>query len=360
VADADVAWCKILSGVLSAPAPHVTTGEAEWLAREFFGVDGEASPLGGERDRNFHLRETGGTDWVLKVVHPAEDPMLTDLHSRALLYLARADAGLPVPQVRMPVRGSRPDVSWRQPGTDAGPCLVRMYSYLVGQPMHLSAQSPSLHCRVGTLLGRLDVALAGLSHPAAAHDLPWDAHRAGRIRHLLAAPDDARLITALGHFAEHAEPALANARRQIIHNDFNPHNILTRVVDGPEVSGIIDFGDLILAPLVQDPATAAAYQVSADGHPLAGPAELITAYDAVCPLEPAEVELLFDLITARLVLSIAINGWHARRDPANRQYIMRNTTRARESLRRLQSSDCATATRYFQDALTRARTRRLR
>ena len=60
-------------------------------------------------------------------------------------------------------------------------------------------------------------------------------------------------------FERHAVPLLRGLRRQVIHNDFNPHNVLADAVDDTRIAGVIDFGDMVHAPLVQDLATACAY-----------------------------------------------------------------------------------------------------
>jgi len=342
-----------LGALLNEPVPPVSVEDAEALARAYFGVEAAAEPLGGERDRNFHLRETGGEEWVLKIVHPAEDPELTDLQSQALMHLASRDPGLPVPRVRLPLRGYRADVLWQR-GTGPGSVAsrIRMYSFLPGAPMHLTASTSVLRRNLGGTLARMDLALQDLRHPAESHDLAWDAQNVARVGHLLGDSDGDDLARqALDHFVDHAAPGLARLRTQIIHNDFNPHNILTQEVGDPRIAGIIDFGDLIRGPLVQDLATAAAYQIADGGHPLVGPAEVVGAFHDVCPLLAHEVEVLFDLIVARLILIITITGWRARNHPENRDYILRNSQRARAGLRRLASMECRDACAYFHHIL---------
>ena len=42
------------------------------------------------------------------------------------------------------------------------------------------------------------------------------------------------------------------------------------------------------------------------------------------PLQAAELDILFDLIATRMVLTVAITGWRAARYPENAAYILRN------------------------------------
>ena len=69
------------------------------LVREHYAVEAQATRLTGERDENFKVTAADGSDYVLKVAHPAENPAVTDLATAALLHLERIDPGLPCPRV---------------------------------------------------------------------------------------------------------------------------------------------------------------------------------------------------------------------------------------------------------------------
>ncbi len=51
----------------------------------------------GEHDRSFHLRDGNGGEYVLKVIHPAEDQAVTDFHRKLLLHIQAGDPDLAVP-----------------------------------------------------------------------------------------------------------------------------------------------------------------------------------------------------------------------------------------------------------------------
>ncbi len=326
-----------LGALLDQAAPPVTEAEAESLAATLFGVTATARTLTGERDRNFHLCDAAGHDYVLKIVHPAEDPGVTDFQSRALLHIAAADPALPMPRLLRPLQGDAPDVRWDVPGLP--PRRVRLLTYLTGRPLHLLTHTPALRRDLGAMLARLDLALRDFRHPSQSHRLLWDLQHATQVRGLLAELSPARRVLperALDRFAAHVLPVLPGLRVQVIHNDFNPHNILADPADDTRIAGIIDFGDMVHAPMVQDLATAAAYQITPDGPVLQGPAEMIAAFHAICPLTEAEIAVLPELIAARMALTITISSWRAVRHPDNGEYIMRNQKSAWAGLERLQ------------------------
>jgi hydroxylysine kinase len=75
---------------------------------------------------------------------------------------------------------------------------------------------------------------------------------------------------------------------------------------------------------------------------------LVEAFNDVFPLQENEVDILFDLMTTRLVMTVAITNWRAGRHPENSAYILRNAPTAWRALER-----CATLPRERAQALLR-------
>ncbi|HWK45448.1 MAG TPA: phosphotransferase [Stellaceae bacterium] len=318
-----------LTDVLTTTAPQIADADAEGLARRYFGVAGTARSLASERDQNFRLSAADGTTYVLKVANPAEDPAVTDFQTRALLHIAAVDPSLPVPRVRRALDGAAQVVVTIGEGDRR---VVRLLSYLDGEPLPRQDRTAARRRSVGRCLAQLGLALRDFSHPAAGYELLWDLKHASRVRdlvpHIEAASGQALAHRVLDRFEAHALPAMPGLRAQVIHNDFNPTNVLVDPADRDRVVGVIDFGDMVQAPLIHDLAVASAYQLAADVDPLTAVAELAAAYHAVVPLRPVEIALLFDLIATRLVMSVAISGWRAVRYRENRDYILRNSPAA--------------------------------
>jgi Ser/Thr protein kinase RdoA (MazF antagonist) len=325
-----------IGSLLATAVPTFSVEDAQAVARSVFGLEAVASELTGERDRNFHLRVSEAEHYVLKVSNPAEDPQVIDFQTKALLHIASVDASLPVPRV---LRARDGGTEWVLNRLGEEPRIVRVLTFLQGDPLHRMRSGVTLRRNIGGYLARLDLALRSFSHPAANHELMWDLKHASSIRDLLIhIPDAAKRGLAerfLDNFEMHVLPSMPRLRAQVIHNDMNPNNVLVSGDDPDRIAGIIDFGDMVHAPLVNDLAVAAAYQPTSLDHPLAGAADLIGAYTAVLPLESGETDILFDLIATRMVLTVGISGWRATLYPENRDYILRNNSRAWDGLQRL-------------------------
>lgn len=327
-----------IGSLLSTAAPAFSATEAEDLAFDVFGLRAEASGLSGERDSNFYLRVADDGHYILKVSHPAEDRQVTDFQTQALLHVAAMAPSLPIPRV-LKTRSGATEWLLARPGEDAR--IVRVLTFLQGEPIHRAPASTLQRRNLGSLLARLDLALRDFAHPAAHHELMWDMKHASRLRDLLVHISDPQqrglAERFLDNFETHALPAFAHLRAQVIHNDMNPHNVLVSSDDPNRIAGIIDFGDMVHAPLINNLAVAAAYHPTDDGHPLAAAADVIAAYHAALPLQGDEIDLLFDLIATRMVLTVTISGWRAARYPENRDYILRNNRKAWTGLERLNS-----------------------
>ena len=65
-------------------AVAVTTGDAERMARELYGLRAVAATLPGEYDSNFRLRVNDGREFVLKCMHPARETAFIDMQCAAV------------------------------------------------------------------------------------------------------------------------------------------------------------------------------------------------------------------------------------------------------------------------------------
>lgn len=330
--------------------PPVTVAQAEAFARETYGVIAVARPLGSERDANFELRTSDGFSFLLKITHPGEAAEVTQFQTDCLLHLAAVDPSLPVPRV-LPGAGGESAIRAAWGGV---PRSTRLLSFLPGMSLHLSGRDRPQRRRIGTWLAALDRALGTFPGRLPKLDLIWDMGQAPALRPLIAHVADpaeqALIAKRFDIFERVARPALAALPVQPIHNDFNPHNLLVDPADHRRISGIIDFGDLAVAPRVQDLAVAASYQVLEAAHPFETAAETVAGYHAETPLSEPEVALLADLIPMRLALSITISNWRASLHPDNRDYILRNTRNARLGLAALGSIGRAEAQDYLNAA----------
>jgi Ser/Thr protein kinase RdoA (MazF antagonist) len=337
----------LTTAAAQTPLPDVHAAVAD-----YFGLQAaEVSRLASERDELFLVDSDSGDRFILRFANPADDPSVVEMQTQALLWIQQADERLPVPRV-VPDRKGR--FQFEASVGANPPRSVRLSGYLRGQPLPTAERSPKQRRALGTTLAQLDLALRDFSHPGADHQLAWDIKSASLLHELVPRGNsDIRRWDLVRHgldrFELSVKPRLPALRSQVIHGDFNPHNILVDPRDVSVVTGILDFGDMVRTPLVADLAIACCYHTQ-DANPLAGIAEIVAGYHSIVPLMDDEISLLYDLIVTRLCAAVAITEWRARRYPDNSTYILKNTGIAWNGLHRLATIEAEQAGRVLRDA----------
>ena len=256
-----------------------------------------------ERDDSFRLTTAHG-DRVLKVAHPADEVSVIGLQLRALEFASKSDGTLPLQRIIRTAYGGplhilpNGRVSW-------------MFRWMPGTLLRDAPEGPDQFDALGTTLGRLSKALRKFDAEEAVRLSAWDLQTVPRLATLLAVfPSDA-VAEAIDRFNARVEPRLSELPTQVIHNDFNPGNVLVDASDPRFVVGILDFGDLVYSLRVADLAVALCYQISPLRHTLANAQPMIAAFDRQVRLTDDEHAVLPDLVAARFAQRILINSWLA-------------------------------------------------
>lgn len=301
------------NAVISTEPPCLSNAEAQALVQQHFALAAVARPLLSERDQNFHLKAADGRQFVLKIANAAETPSFTRFQIEGLLHIGRQNTGsgslINSPDI-LPAVGGESHIKLTLGGASH---VVRIVSYLPGVPLSEVTLSATLSRNLGAYLAHLGQALADFDYPVADEGLLWDMKSALKLRDLLpfvADPGLAEQIAAcLSDFEDIALPQFDTLRSQVIHNDFNPDNVLIDPDDLCRPVGVIDFGDMHRSPLIIDLAVAASYLRTVNGDPLQHIVQFVAGYHEVTPLDKAETDLLFTLILTRLCATISILSW---------------------------------------------------
>jgi len=295
--------------VLEAPPPRFTAEEIAAIAAELFGLRGQASDLGSERDQTF-LIDDGAAGGVLKISNLGEDADVLDLEAKAIEHISRVDPDLPVARLRAS-------------DTYEGH-FVRLFERLRGHE-----GGPELDDRAlfdyGATHAQLNLALRGFFHPAAGRNLLWHLQSAAELRPLASTvPDTSRrrlVENVLDRFEERVAPRWPMLRAQVVHGDLNLDNVL--LDDRGRISAIVDFGDVGFGAQAADFAVGLASLLRGRPHDdLFRAARMaIDGYESRIPLEQLELELLGDLVATRLAAIVTISAWRVERYPENAAYI---------------------------------------
>jgi 4-aminobutyrate aminotransferase-like enzyme/Ser/Thr protein kinase RdoA (MazF antagonist) len=311
---------------------EITTSFAEKIALELYGFQTRAKALVGEYDKNFHLTSEHG-EFVFKIMHPQAERETLELQIAALEHIAGQNPELNAPRVQ---RTKENNFVESIEAAD-GKRLVWMLSYISGKLYaNVKPHTPELLESFGKLLATFDKALLNFEHPAAKRTLKWDLAKAEwTMQHVNDIADEAQrniVERILANYLQSIQPALSEVRSSVIHNDANDYNVL---VDNGVVTSLIDLGDMLFTPTINELAIAAAYAVMGHDDPLSAVVSMVSGYHSVLTLTEKELELLFPLIQTRLAVSVTNSAIQKRLRPDD-PYVVISEKPAWELLEKLE------------------------
>jgi len=327
---------------------RLSNDEVTHLLREVYGLDVAVSSLDGDRDANYRVVASTGAVMMFKVIHPDEHAETTRTQDALLTGLADVAPHLPVPRIVRALDGSASPMASTEQGCAFA---TRLVSFLDGVPIGSMTEGVWDPDGFGVSIGELMNAMAELP-PTKAAPLVWDLMQP-RLALALAPsgapqPGDSLAVSVLERFAPSAPEAFADLPWQPLHNDLNPGNVLVKAETG-RTSAFIDFGDSVHGPRIGEVAVALSYLIDPDQEAERWDAvSTLRGIHRSCPLEPQEIDVLFELIAVRLAVTILVAHWRAARFPSNSEYITRNTDAAVRRLTALMAARGTVTTRLFR------------
>lgn len=309
----------------SIRAPELAQAVIARRVEEAYGLSGEWRKLGGEREQNFRLMTANGAAFAVKVASLDEQPESLVFQAEALDHIGRVDPDLAVPRLRRTLDGQigthvEDEAGRRHP--------LRVLTFLPGSNLLSRIReidrplSMEELMALGAAQGRLARALQGFRGAGAPRLMPWDLsnglvlgdwlpeHIPAEIRTVVRA-----FLPRLSHVIHEVLPRL---RSQVIYNDFHESNVLVRFNPSLSVEGVIDFGDMVHGPVVQDLAVAVASLMHWTRDPVLAAGALVRGYQRSMPLEAADLDVLKDLVMGRLILQVGLVSYqtsvHGRQD----------------------------------------------
>ena len=200
--------------------------------------------------------------------------------------------------------------------------LLRLLTFVEGDFLAEVNQTPDLLYSLGQFMAEIDKSLVHFRNKGIeARKLDWDLQHINQCRALgtdISDPAERKLVDYFFlQWDQQVHPQLASLRKAIIHNDANDWNIL---VKENRVSGIIDFGDSVYTPLINELAITITYSVFGKEDPIASALPIIEGYTSILKLFEEEIDLLYYLIAGRLIMSVCKSAHEKKLKPES-EYI---------------------------------------
>lgn len=336
--------------------PQLKPDEAKNILAEFYGLQGNLTELDSERDQNFLVTTDRQEKHVLRIANSQTDKADLDLENQAMLHFQKTELAAFIPCPLSSVAGHT--IEFYQSRFP-----VRLVSFIEGEVLaKIRPQSPALLYDFGQKLGMLAAGLLHFEHPAARREFHWDLDRfSNTFEQQRSYLDDASLLEPfVENHKSRVLPRLDSLRKSVIHNDANDYNVIvTKSDEWPQnVTGIIDFGDMVWSSTVNELAIAIAYVMLEKTDPLFAASHVVKGFNESLPLTEAEFDILFDLACARLCTSVVMAAYQRKLNPAN-EYLSVTDGPARKTLAKLNDISPDFAAAFFRskcglDAFPRA------
>nr|HMQ64301.1 phosphotransferase [Flavilitoribacter sp.] len=300
--------------------------QAEKIALDLYGLSARADALPGEVDFTYHLKADNGVEYTLKISRPDLDLVNWEMQNAVMLHLAGKALPLQLPR---PLPDQAGVFIPTIPDEEGRIRYVRLLTWVPGKVWAKAnpITSPTLES-LGAALGQVSGALQDFDHPATHRFYRWNISEMlwteDYLDRLPAVPQREMVDYFIRGFRETVIPAMPELRRSVHYQDANDYNILVKAdLDGHpadwhyDVSGFIDFGDTIYTHTINELACGCAYAVMDRKDPLAAAAAMVRGFHGVFPLTEKEVEVLYHMIAARLVISVVTSAINKQKEPDN-------------------------------------------
>ncbi len=287
--------------------------------KERYGVEAELSALAGELDLNFFVRSTDGSCFILKIANQKEQRANLDLQNAVIHHLSGKPVGLQVSKVVKAIDGKE---ILELIDEESKLRMVRLLTWVEGRVFaKVNPQTPILYERLGELCGKLCQSLSDFKHPGAHRFIKWDLAQAGWIKSHLENFKGERLKLVnyfYSLFEDRAIPAFPRLRQSVIYNDANDYNVLvSHDLTDPHVPGVIDFGDVVHTHTINELAIAIAYAIMDKPGPLETACDVVRGFNSVFKITEEELNVLFSLVTTRLLISVTCSEMNRIEHPEN-------------------------------------------
>ena len=303
-----------MKSTLSHPINIKTLAE---IVENQYGLIGHWKPLPGEEDHNFLLTAKDQKKYTVKVSRENVDPLSIEFQASIMKHLKIAAIPYDFPEIVGTLSAS--DFI-----TLNNNQFLRIQKWVEGRMLgDINPMSHKVLLDWGKLVGSLSNALKGFDHPGAHRFYKWNPAETLHSKKLAKHFENQSQRNLANYFWDLFEssvlPQLSDLRKSVNYNDAHEMNLLVNEdLKNPALSGIIDFGDALYCETISELAIACAYAGMEQQDPLRAMMHTVEGCNSVFPIEELELEVLFSLITARLLITVSTAAENKFKEPGNK------------------------------------------
>lgn len=308
--------------------PQFSHSDMLAYVKQHYNLAGELKALPGYCDQNLMLTTQSGAQFIVKVANSAEPRLELEMQNAAMEHLTAKECAVPN-VIKSNQNQSIVDIY----NENQQVFFLRVLSYLPGDfyaDSEAKNHNETLWHDLGQFTANIDNALSDFEHAGAYRYLDWDLAQGYRVcmgkkSHLEGAQQQ-QVEKFLSLYQTQTMPLISQLPQSVIHNDANDYNLLVDDTKAPQnISGLIDFGDMVYSHTINELAIACAYALMGEkatpyDH-LDALKAIVKGYHQVRPLQDVELEVLFSLISLRLCTTVCNSALAIKNNPDN-EYLL--------------------------------------
>lgn len=274
-----------------------------------YNLSGQLTPLWGEVEKTFLLKEKSGHLWIVKYSKGLPQKSFLQEQTEVLEFLKEKNLLIKIPVLH----SSKEQAFFVSCGKNG---YLRVLNYIKGDLfVEKKCHEPWFLKLCGQRLGELDYHLAFFQKKPEENFLKWDVRKALWLKEALDSLQEGKLKNCIKKQITLFESRYCDyeiyLRKTWIHGDVNDYNL---IVDNQEI-GLIDFGDVIYSYHAANLAIAMTYLSMDAKDILSAMSALVSGYTKKNKLEERELCALYLLIKIRLSISLVISEIESAKKP---------------------------------------------
>ena len=287
----------------------------KWLITNFSFLSNKSfklNKLNSERDSNFLILVQNKKKYVLKISNPSETLNILEYQDRLISYLRNDDTLKKfIPQIFHGKIIKYSDKKNRK-------CFVRILSYIDGSMYGDVKSNPTIEKSLGALLGKISIKLRSFFDTASYRNFIWDPSKITWINkdiNLFTGNKKRILLKCLAEHKIYVKDNIKKLRYSITHSDPNNYNL---VVKNNKINGLLDYGDSIYAPTINDLAICLSYALMNNNNIYSTLENIISEYHKNFQINEDEIYSLISLCKSRLMITVVMAKKQKIKYPSNK------------------------------------------
>ncbi|PPR47422.1 MAG: 5-aminovalerate aminotransferase DavT [Alphaproteobacteria bacterium MarineAlpha5_Bin9] len=267
--------------------------------------------LNSERDKNYLITTNNNHKYVVKISNSAEKLEFLKYQDQLINHLSK----------NKNIKKIIPKIYHRKIKIyiyKNKSFYVRILSFIEGNMYAKSKINHSIEKSLGSSLGHVSLQLQTFIHKSAIRVFEWDPSKIDWIKkHIKLFYGNKKNIiqNVINEYQLYVKSNLKYLRFSITHSDPNNYNL---VIKNNQITGLIDYGDSLYAPTINDLAISLSYALMDNKNLYSTLSNIISSYHKVFPISDREIYSLMSLCKSRLLITVVMAKKQSLKYPNNK------------------------------------------